>query len=81
MELSETQKILVEVLQHCGASIDLIVGVSVLLKDKVWEMEELILWIEERNPELQKMSPKELAEITEMALTLSETSPQESEQE
>ena len=50
--------------------------VLLLLKSET-AMEDLMLWIQERNPELKKMSPEQLAEIMEQAVTLHDTLPKE----
>ncbi len=81
MVLSEMQEMLLSALHHCGANIEQIEAVMLMLKDSEESMERMLLWIGDNNPELKPMSPEALGELMEEALALSETSTQESEQE
>ena len=64
-------------LQRCGANREVIIGTTLLLHKSQEAMNELILWIDDRNPELKEMSKEERSEIVKEALRIHNSLPKE----
>ena len=77
MALTETQEVLASMLHLCGADQEMIIGTTLLLHKSQEAMDELILWIDDRNPELNAMSKEELSEIIKQAVILHKSLPKD----
>lgn len=61
MALSETTKILAELLLHSGVSKNNAIAVSAMLRDSEQAMEDLFLWIYDNRPSEEQIMRRALA--------------------
>ncbi len=78
-QLTEAQKLLIDLLKISGAEKDLVVGVVLSLDEYPEATENFLLWLDEFNPERRKLTGEELSTVLEKMVELihSETSTQE----
>ena len=74
-QLSEAQRVLIQLLKNIGAEVDELIGVMLLLKGREEDMERMCVWIYDDHPTPQQVLRKAM-ELTEKPRKAKPTSQQ-----
>lgn len=66
--ITEAQKLLMQFLKISGADQDMAVGTLLMLDDNPEATEDLLLWLDEFNPERKELNGEQLSQIIEKTL-------------
>ena len=68
MKVTEAQRLLLWLLKLSGADQDMAVGTLLMLDDNPEATEDLLLWLDEFNPERKELNGEQLSQIIEKTL-------------